>query len=159
MSTAAWTQLSAFLLVLAGLAWPLGRWLADVAEGRLPRWLRRLETGLFRLAGIDAEAGMGWKAYALALLLFNGLGVLVVYALQRLQDVLPLNPQGLAAVTPDSSFNTAISFVTNTDWQGYGGESTLGYLTQMLGLAVQNFFSAATGIVVAFALIRGFVAR
>ena len=100
---------------------------------------------------------MRWTEYAVAVLVFNLLGVLVVYALQRLQHVcLPLNPQDLAAVSPDSSFNTAVSFVTNTNWQGYGGESTMSYLTQMLGLAVQNFVSAATGIAVLVALIRGF---
>jgi K+-transporting ATPase ATPase A chain len=99
---------------------------------------------------------MHWLQYALAILLFNGLGVLAVYALQRLQLWLPLNPQAMANVSPDSSFNTALSFVTNTNWQGYSGEQTMGYLTQMLGLAVQNFLSAATGIVVVIALIRGF---
>ena len=99
---------------------------------------------------------MGWKRYALAMLLFNLIGVVVVYLLQRLQGVLPLNPQGFAAVTPDSSFNTAVSFATNTNWQGYGGESTMSYLTQMLGLGVQNFVSAATGMAVLVALIRGF---
>ena len=99
---------------------------------------------------------MGWLHYALAILLFNLLGVLAVYALQRLQLWLPLNPQGMANVSPDSSFNTAVSFVTNTNWQGYAGESTMSYLTQMLALAVQNFLSAATGIVVVIALIRGF---
>jgi len=162
MNSQAWIQLVVFLVVLALLAWPMGRWLAAVAEGRLPRWLapvRSVEHDLYRLAGIDAEASMGWKHYALALLAFNVLGVLAVYALQRLQGVLPLNPQGLAAVSADSSFNTAFSFVTNTNWQGYGGEATMSYLTQMLALTVQNFFSAATGIAVVFALIRGFVAR
>jgi len=162
MNSQAWIQLVVFLVVLALLAWPMGRWLAAVAEGRLPRWLapvRSVEHGLYRLAGVDAEASMGWKHYALALLAFNVLGVLAVYALQRLQGVLPLNPQGLPAVSADSSFNTAFSFVTNTNWQGYGGETTMSYLTQMLALTVQNFFSAATGIAVVFALIRGFVAR
>ena len=99
---------------------------------------------------------MGWLRYALAILLFNLLGVLAVYALQRLQLWLPLNPQGMGNVSPDSSFNTAISFVANTNWQGYSGEQTMSYLTQMLGLAVQNFLSAATGSVVVIALIRGF---
>jgi K+-transporting ATPase ATPase A chain len=162
MSSAAWTQLVVFLAVLAFLAWPLGRWLAAVADGRLPRWLapaRRIESGLYRFAGVDGNASMGWKHYALGLLAFNVLGVLAVYALQRLQGLLPLNPQGMAGVSPDSSFNTAISFVTNTNWQGYGGESTMSYLTQMLALTVQNFFSAASGIAVAYALIRGFAAR
>ena len=162
MSSQAWIQLIVFLLVLAVLAWPLGRWLAAVADGRLPRWLapiRSIENGLYKLAGVDAGASMGWKQYALGLLAFNVLGVIAVYALQRLQGVLPLNPQGMASVSPDSSFNTAISFVTNTNWQGYGGESTMSYLTQMLALTVQNFLSAATGIAVVYALIRGFVAR
>jgi K+-transporting ATPase ATPase A chain len=162
MTSQAWIQLVAFLAILLAAAWPMGRWLHAVADGRLPRWLsplRKLESGLYRLAGIDGEASMGWKQYALGTFAFNVLGVLVVYALQRLQGVLPLNPQGMAAVSPDSSFNTAFSFVTNTNWQGYGGEATMSYLTQMLALTVQNFFSAATGIAVVYALIRGFVAR
>src|SRR5882672_7094856 len=99
---------------------------------------------------------MGWKRYALALLLFNALGALLLYLLQRLQAWLPLNPQHFANVSPDSSFNTAVSFTTNTNWQGYSGESTMSYVTQMAGLAVQNFLSAATGIAVAIVLIRGF---
>ena len=162
MSSQAWIQLIAFLVVLAVLAWPMGIWLAAVAEGRMPRWLsplKRLEASLYRLAGVDGEASMGWKHYALALVAFNVVGVIVVYALQRLQGMLPLNPQGMAAVSADSSFNTAFSFVTNTNWQGYGGEATMSYLTQMVALTVQNFFSAATGIAVVIALIRGFVAR
>ena len=162
MSSLAWIQLVVFLVVLAVVAWPLGVWLAAVSESRMPRWMapvRLLENGLYRLAGIDANAGMGWRHYALALLAFNLLGVFAVYALQRLQGMLPLNPQEMAAVSAASSFNTAISFATNTNWQGYGGESTMSYLTQMLALTVQNFLSAATGIAVVFALIRGFVAR
>ena len=98
---------------------------------------------------------MGWKRYALAVLAFNILGIIAVYALQRLQGMLPLNPAGMGPVSPDSALNTAISFVANTNWQGYGGESTMSYLTQMLALTVQNFVSAATGIAVLFALIRG----
>jgi potassium-transporting ATPase potassium-binding subunit len=162
MTAQAWTLLVVFLAILFLLAWPLGRWLAAVGEGRMPRWLQplgRLEKGLYHLAGVDPSAGMGWKQYALALLAFNTLGVLAVYALQRLQVWLPLNPQGMAAVSPDSAFNTAVSFVTNTNWQGYAGEATMGYLVQMLALSVQNFFSAATGIAVVFVLIRGFAAR
>jgi K+-transporting ATPase ATPase A chain len=108
------------------------------------------------VAGVDPEREQGWLSYAIGLLVFNGLGVLAVYALQRLQPVLPLNPQAMGAVTPDSAFNTAVSFVTNTNWQGYGGESTMSYLTQMMALTVQNFLSAATGIVVVVALVRGF---
>ena len=162
MSAQAWIQLAVFLALLMLLAWPLGRWLAAVAEGRLPRALAplgRAESALYRAAGIDAVAGMGWKAYALALLAFNALGTLAVYALQRLQGGLPLNPQRLPGVGADSSFNTAVSFVSNTNWQGYAGEATMSHLTQMLALGVQNFLSAATGIAVAFALIRGFAAR
>jgi K+-transporting ATPase ATPase A chain len=116
----------------------------------------RFEALLYRLSGIDPGEEMPWTQYAIALLLFNVLGGLVVYGLQRLQLFLPLNPQRFAAVSPDSSFNTAVSFITNTNWQGYSGESTMGYLVQMAGLAVQNFLSAATGIAVAIALIRGF---
>ncbi|OYV00485.1 MAG: potassium-transporting ATPase subunit KdpA, partial [Burkholderiales bacterium PBB5] len=162
MNTPAWILLAAYLGVLLLLAWPLGKWLVAVADGRFPRWLAPFEAAeraLYRAAGVDASAGMGWRQYAIALLVFNFLGFLAVYALQRLQGVLPLNPAGLAGVSADSSFNTAVSFVTNTNWQGYVGEATMSYLTQMLALAVQNFLSAATGIVVVFALIRGFVAR
>jgi potassium-transporting ATPase potassium-binding subunit len=154
-----WALLALYLLVLLALAWPLGSWLARLCSGRLPAWLLRAEAPLFRLAGTAPEQAMKWSHYALALLAFNLLGVLVVYALQRLQGGLPLNPAGMAGVSADSSFNTAISFVTNTNWQGYGGESTMSYLTQMLALAVQNFLSAATGMAVVFALFRGFAAR
>jgi len=156
MTAQAWLLLAAYSLVLLLLAIPMGRYIQHVMEGRL-RFASRVESGLFRLCGIKADTEMGWLMYALALLLFNALGVLAVYGLQRLQLWLPLNPQALANVSTDSSFNTAVAFVTNTDWQGYSGEQTMGYLTQMLGLAVQNFLSAATGIVVVIALIRGFV--
>lgn len=159
MSYSAWGLLGLFLLTLLVLSWPLGQWIARISSGTLPRWMRSVEAPLYRLAGTSPEQSMKWSDYALALLAFNALGVLVVYALQRAQVNLPLNPAGMAAVSPDSSFNTALSFVTNTNWQGYAGESTMGYLTQMLGLAVQNFLSAATGIAVVFALIRGFAAR
>ena len=159
MDTSAWTLLGVFLIVLGVLAWPLGRWLAAVCEGRLPRWMHAVEKPLYQLAAVEPDQSMHWRTYALALLAFNALGALVVYGLQRLQHLLPLNPQGMGAVSGDSSFNTAVSFVTNTNWQGYVGEATMSYLTQMLGLAVQNFFSAATGIAVAFALARGFAAR
>lgn len=156
MNTQALALIGLFCVVLLAAAWPLGRYIHAVMEGRVT-WMRRVETPLLRVCGAQPEVDMGWKRYALSLILFNLLGVIAVYALQRLQHVLPLNPQGMGAVTPDSAFNTAVSFVTNTNWQGYGGESTMGYLTQMLGLAVQNFLSAATGIVVVVALIRGFV--
>ena len=162
MNSQAWILLVAYLAILALLAWPLGKWLVAVAEGRFPRWFApfvKAEHGLYRIAGVDAASGMGWRHYAIALVVFNLLGVLAVYALQRLQGVLPFNPQAMAAVSADSSFNTAISFVSNTNWQGYAGESAMSYLTQMLALTVQNFFSAATGIVVVIALVRGFAAR
>jgi K+-transporting ATPase ATPase A chain len=155
MSARAWLLLAVYCAVLLALAFPLARYLARVMDGRTLPWAGRIEARLYRLCGIDPQVEMGWLRYALALLLFNGLGVVAVYALQRLQAWLPLNPQGLANVPPDSSFNTALSFVTNTDWQGYVGESTMSYLTQMLGLAVQNFLSAATGIAVVAALVRG----
>ncbi|WP_428853184.1 potassium-transporting ATPase subunit KdpA [Imbroritus primus] len=157
--------LAVFLAVLLLLAQPLGRYLASVMDSgddprmRLLRWGAPIERLLYRLCGIRRDIEMDWRAYALAILLFNLLGALVVYALQRLQVWLPLNPQGLANVSPDSAFNTAVSFATNTNWQGYGGESTMSYLTQMAGLAVQNFLSAATGIAVVIALIRGLTRR
>ncbi|MDC6166212.1 potassium-transporting ATPase subunit KdpA [Paucibacter sp. XJ19-41] len=159
MNSLAWINLGLFMALLLLAAWPLARWLHRVAEGRLPRWMGAVEGGLFRLAGVKPTEGMHWKQYAIALLLFNFIGVLAVYALQRFQGLLPLNPQGMAAITPDSAFNTAISFVTNTNWQGYGGESAMSYLSQMLALTVQNFVSAATGIAVVFALIRGFAGK
>src|SRR4051812_13956287 len=115
-----------------------------------------LERLIYRLLRVDAKEEMTWKTYALATMFFNIVGLLFVYLLQRLQGSLPGNPAALSAVSPDSSFNTAISFATNTNWQGYSGEQTLSYLTQMLGLTVQNFVSAATGMAVLVALIRGF---
>ena len=159
MSSSAWGLLALFLTTLLIASWPLGIWIARISSGRLPQWMLRLEAPLFRLAGTSPDQSMPWKHYALALLAFNALGVVVVFLLQRWQAVLPLNPAGMGAVSVDSAFNTAVSFVTNTNWQGYAGESTMGYLTQMLGLAVQNFLSAATGIAVVFALFRGFAAK
>ncbi|MDO9314929.1 MAG: potassium-transporting ATPase subunit KdpA [Burkholderiaceae bacterium] len=147
--------LVAYVAAVLTLAVPMGRWLAAVAEGRLAR-LQRLDGALLRICGARADREQGWRDYTVALLAFNIIGVIVVYALQRLQGALPLNPQELGAIAPDSAFNTAVSFVTNTNWQGYSGEVTMGYGVQMLGLAVQNFLSAATGMAVAFALIRGF---
>jgi len=155
-------QLVFYLVVLLVLAKPLGAYMARVYEGRrvaLDRALGWLERLIYRVSGINPKAEMGWKTYALTMLIFNLAGVLAVYALQRLQGVLPLNPAGLGAVSPDSSFNTAVSFATNTNWQGYGGETTMSYLTQMLALTVQNFMSAASGMAVAVALIRGFARR
>ena len=141
---------------------PLGAYIADVMEGKpnfALRWGAPLERWIYRACGIDARAETSWLTYAIGLLIFNLAGALVVYALQRLQQWLPLNPQHFSAVSADSSFNTAMAFVTNTDWQGYSGESTMGYLTQAAGLAVQNFLSAATGLAVAIVLIRGFIRR
>lgn len=149
-----------FFAVLLALAYPLGKIISQVADEKSTvtglRWLSFLERGLYKLAGIKSDQEMGWKGYAVALLVFNAFGTLMVYLVQRLQFWLPLNPQALANVSADSSFNTAVSFVSNTNWQGYVGEATMSYLTQMLVLAGQNFFSAATGIAVVFALIRGF---
>jgi potassium-transporting ATPase potassium-binding subunit len=159
MTPASITLVVILLLVVLLLTKPVGLYLANVMQGK-PIWaLRagsRAEALVYRLAGVDPAAEMGWKKYAIALLVFNTLGAVFLYLLQRLQAWLPLNPQHFANVAPDSSFNTAVSFITNTNWQGYSGESTMSYLTQMSGLAVQNFMSAATGIVVAIALIRAF---
>ena len=159
MASAAWGLLALFLIILLLAAWPLGTWIARISGGRLPRWMQAAEAPIYRLAGTAPEQSMKWTQYSMALLVFSLAGVLTVYALQRLQGMLPINPAGMGAVSPDSAFNTAVSFVSNTNWQGYSGESTMSYLTQMLALAVQNFFSAATGIAVVFALIRGFAAR
>jgi potassium-transporting ATPase potassium-binding subunit len=152
-------QVALYLGVLLALAKPMGWYMARVYQGQPPvfvRWLVPVERLLYRLYGIDRDAETHWARYAMAVLALSLLGVLAVYALQRLQGALPLNPQALGAVSPDSSFNTALSFVTNTNWQGYVGETTMSYLTQMAGLTVQNFLSAATGMAVAVALIRGF---
>ncbi len=150
--------LALYLVVLTAIAVPLGGFVADVLEGRRT-WLTPLLGGLervcYRLAGVDPDVDMSWKRYALAMLAFNSAGLVAVYALQRLQHVLPLNPAHLAPVPGHSAFDTAVSFASNTNWQGYGGESTMSTLTQMLGLAVQNFVSAATGIAVMAALLRG----
>ena len=158
MSAHGWLLLGLYLAILLATVKPFGSYIAEVMDGRgvVPRLGRGIECLGYRLCGIDKKEEMSWLKYAFALLLFNLLGALAVYALQRLQRWLPLNPQAMANVAPDSAFNTAVSFATNTNWQGYGGESTMSTLTQMLGLTVQNFLSAATGIVVVIALIRGF---
>ena len=147
-----------FLLLLLLSVKPLGLYMAHVFEGS-PVWPLRvaapLERWIYRCCGVDPACEMGWQHYAAGLLLFNLLGALAVYLLQRCQAWLPLNPQHFANLSPDSAFDTAVSFVTNTNWQGYSGESAMSYLTQMAGLAVQNFLSAASGIVVAIALVRG----
>jgi len=155
-----WLLLLALLGVVLLCTKPLGLYMARVMEGQSTfanRLGGRLEAWIYRSCGVKADEDMTWPHYAIALLLFNVFGALVIYGLQRLQYWLPFNPQHLSAVSPDSSFNTAISFITNTNWQAYSGESTMGYLVQMAGLAVQNFMSAATGIAVAVVLVRGFV--
>ncbi len=159
MTLHAWLLLGIYLIALLALIKPLGIYIADIMQSHSLLAMRMgspIESVIYRLCGIRKDEEMNWLNYAIAILLFNGLGVLAVYALQRFQLWLPLNPQQFANVSPDSAFNTAISFVTNTNWQGYGGETTMSYLTQMLALTVQNFLSAATGIVVVIALIRGF---
>ena len=156
------SQISLYLIVLLALSVPLGGYMARVYQGEsmaLTRWLAAVERCFYRLSGIAPAQDMNWRQYALAMLAFNLLGLLAVYLLQRLQAFLPLNPQALPAVGAGSALNTAISFATNTNWQGYGGETTMSYLTQMLGLTVQNFLSAASGMAVLVALIRGFIRR
>ena len=164
MTTVGIASLVVYMVVLLLLAKPLGGYMADVYEGRsfANRVCAPAERALYRLFGTTIDTEMNWKTYALAFMVFNGLGFLIVYALQRLQAVLPFNQGGqylTTAMTPDSAFNTAVSFATNTNWQGYGGETTMTYLTQMLGLTVQNFVSAAAGMAVLVALIRGFARR
>jgi K+-transporting ATPase ATPase A chain len=158
----AFLQLAFYIVVLLALAKPLGLYMANVYEGKrtflspVLGWIERLT---YRVSGVKPEEDMDWKRYLWAVLWFNLFGFVAVYGLQRLQDVLPLNPQKMSAVSADSSFNTAVSFATNTNWQGYGGESTMSYLSQMLGLGVQNFLSAATGMAVLIALTRGFARK
>jgi K+-transporting ATPase ATPase A chain len=159
MTANGYLQLIFYVAVLIALAKPLGAYMARVYEGQptlLVRLGAPLERLIYRACGVDPGREMHWTRYALAVMWFSVLSVLVVYALQRLQALLPLNPASMSAVSPDSSFNTATSFATNTNWQGYGGESTMSYLTQMLALTVQNFVSAAAGMAVLIALVRGF---
>jgi K+-transporting ATPase ATPase A chain len=151
-------QILFFCAALVGLGYPLGIFMAKVYRRErtvLDPVLGPVERRLYRLSGVKPDEEMDWKQNAIAMLVFNAIGFLAVYALQRLQGLLPLNPQGFGAVSPDSSFNSAVSFASNTNWQGYGGETTMSYLTQMLGLAVQNFVSAATGMAVLALFIRG----
>jgi len=158
MNLYSWLQLILYFGILLLLAKPLGSYMAHVYQSErlfLDPILGPVERFIYRLSGIDPHTEMDWKIYAAAMLLFNVLGLIAVYLLQRLQGVLPINPQGLGAVVPDSAWNTAVSFASNTNWQGYGGETTMSYLTQMLALTAQNFVSAATGMAVLAALIRG----
>ncbi|MBB4346419.1 potassium-transporting ATPase subunit KdpA [Aliirhizobium cellulosilyticum] len=159
MTLNGWLQILVFCGIVLLLVKPLGAYITRVFSGErtpLSPVLVPLERGLYALAGTSEREEQHWTTYAFAMLMFNLLGVLVLYGLFRLQDMLPLNPAGMAAVGPELSFDTAVSFVTNTNWQNYGGEATMSYLTQMAGLTVQNFLSAATGIAIAIALIRGF---
>ena len=162
MTSNSFLQITFYVVTLLALAKPLGWYMARVYEDEpagLNRLLAPVERLIYRLSGVNPKQEMRWTDYAIALLIFNLLGALAVFALQRLQANLPLNPQNLPAVSPDSAFNTAASFATNTNWQGYSGEVTMSYLTQMLGLTVQNFVSAAAGMATLVALIRGFSRR
>lgn len=162
MTLVGYLQIALYLAVLLALVKPLGGYMARVYTGEptlSERLLGPVERLVYRFARVQADEEMGWKTYATAMLVFNLLGLLLLYALQRLQGLLPLNPQAMPGVSPDSAFNTAASFTSNTNWQGYRGETTLSYLTQMLGMTVQNFLSAATGMAVLVALIRGFARR
>ncbi|HEV3030974.1 MAG TPA: potassium-transporting ATPase subunit KdpA, partial [Polyangia bacterium] len=162
MTTIGWLQIIVFFVAIIAVTRPLGVYMFRVFEGDrqpLARVLGGFERVLYRLSGVDPKQEQTWLAYTFALLVFSTVGVIVTYAFQRLQHLLPLNPQHFGAVEPGSAFNTATSFATNTDWQGYSGESTMSYLTQMAGLAWHNFTSAAAGICVALALGRGFTRR
>ncbi len=159
MTFIGWAQIILFVVIVVALVKPLGWFMTRVFNGErtfLTPVLRPVEVALYRLGGVDETREQHWLTYTVAMLLFHVGGFIILYALMRLQGSLPLNPMEMSAVAPDLAFNTAVSFVTNTNWQNYGGESTMSYLVQMLGLTHQNFLSAATGIVLAVALIRGF---
>src|ERR1700761_2706820 len=162
MTVNGWLQIAIYCVLLTLLVKPLGGYMTRVFAGErtaLSPVLKPLERGLYRISGVDEAQEQHWVTYAIAMLAFTFVGFVVLYALQRLQAVLPLNPQHLDAVSPDLAFNTSVSFVTNTNWQSYVPETTMSYLVQMAGLAVHNFISAATGIALALALIRGFARR
>jgi len=158
MTANGWLQFAIYCLILLATVKPVGIYLARVLEGQrtwLSPLLRPVERLIYKLSGVNAESEMNWREYAFALLGFSAVSLLVTYGIERLQAVLPFNPQGIAAVGPDLAWSTAASFTTNTNWQSYVPETTMSYLTQMAGLATHNFFSAACGIAVAIALIRG----
>ena len=157
MTLIGWAQIALVLVLVTATAMPIGRYTAAVAAGRV-RLLSPVETGFYRTADIDPSKGMGWRGYVLAMLTLNAAGFVLLYALLRLQGALPLNPQGLPGLDPWLAFNTTISFVNNTNWQAYSGEAAMSYLSQMAGLGVQNFLSAATGIALALAVARAFAA-
>ena len=157
-----WLQIAIYCVLIFLFVKPFGAYMANVFEGRrtpLSLVLRPIERGIYTVCGVNERDEQHWTAYAISVLLFSIAGFVVLYALQRLQAMLPFNPAEMSAVEQSSSFNTAVSFVTNTNWQGYGGELTMSYLTQMAGLTTQNFVSAAAGIAVAIALVRGFARR
>src|SRR5271155_2571522 len=159
MTLVGWAQIALTLVLVVGCAIPLSKLIAGVYAGErnfLSPIIGPVERGFYRLAGVDPAREQDWFVYTLAMLAFSIAGFLVLYGVQRLQGLLPLNPRGFDAVAPDLAFNTAISFITNTNWQNYSGETTMSHLTQMLGLTVHNFVSAATGLAMAFALVRGF---
>ncbi|HWV96627.1 MAG TPA: potassium-transporting ATPase subunit KdpA [Xanthobacteraceae bacterium] len=159
MTINGWVQILIFCAIIIALVAPLGAYMTRVFNGErtfLSPLLRPVETGLYRVAGIDEAREQHWLTYTVAMLLFHVVGFLFLYVLMRFQEFLPFNPQGMSAVAPDLAFNTSVSFISNTNWQNYAGESTMSYLVQMLGLAQQNFLSAATGIALAVAMIRGF---
>src|SRR5258706_8434772 len=162
MTANGWIQIAPFCLAIIVCVKPLGLYMARLFEGEctfLSPVLGPVERVIYRLCGVKPNAEQHWTTYTIAMLAFSIAGFVSLYLIQRLQAVLPFNPQGMTPVSPDLAFNTSVSFVTNTNWQSYGGESTLGYLVQMLGLTVHNFFSAATGIALAIALVRGFARR
>src|SRR5258707_5403504 len=159
MTAIGWIQIILYCAIIVALVKPLGGYMTRVFNGErtfLSPILRPVEAGLYWAGGVDERREQHWLTYTVAMLFFHVGGFLILYALMRLQALLPFNPAEQSAVAPDLAFNTAISFITNTNWQNYGGEGTMSYLTQMLGLTHQNFLSAATGIVLAVALIRGF---
>ncbi len=159
MTVIGWIQILLFCAIVVALVKPLGWYMTRVFNGErtfLSPLLRPVEAGLYWIGGVDEKREQHWLTYTVAMLLFHVGGFVILYAVMRLQAILPFNPAGQSAVAEDLSFNTAISFITNTNWQNYGGESTMSYLVQMFGLTHQNFLSAATGIALAVALIRGF---
>src|SRR5664280_3044348 len=159
MTLVGWSQIAIVLALVLATAVPLSGYLVSIYAGKdnfLSPVLRPVERGFYRLAGVDDTREQSWFTYAIAMVAFSIAGFVSLYALQRFQNVLPLNPQGFDAVPADLAFNTSVSFITNTNWQNYGGETTMSHLTQMLGLTVHNFLSAATGLAMAFALVRGF---
>ncbi len=159
MTLNGWLQIILYLIILVLLVKPLGLYMAKVYQGErtiLSPVIRPLEHLAYRVAKVNSTDEMDWKNYSISVLLFSFIGFVFLYFLQRIQGFLPLNPTGMGAVTPDSALNTAVSFITNTNWQDYGGETTMSYLTQTIGLTVQNFVSAGAGMAILIAFIRGF---